>query len=122
MVSYRMTLRIYGEDKIFGPGLATLLRGMEEHGSLQKSAASMKLAYSKAWKMLKTAEEALGYSLADREAGGKNGGGSKLTPEGIRLLHAYEAFSKEANESVNGIFEKHFGFIEIKEAKSGRED
>jgi molybdate transport system regulatory protein len=117
-----MTLRVYGEDKIFGPGLATLLRGMEEHGSLQKSAASMKLAYSKAWKMLKTAEEELGYSLADREAGGKNGGGSKLTQEGIRLLNAYEAFSKEANEAVKGIFEKHFDFIETKEAKSGRED
>jgi len=117
-----MTLRIYGEDKIFGPGLATLLRGMEEHGSLQKSAASMKLAYSKAWKMIKTAEEELGYSLADREAGGKNGGGSRLTPEGIRLLNAFEAFSKEANESVKGIFEKHFDFLEIKEDKRGRKD
>ena len=122
MISYRMTLRIYGEDKIFGPGLATLLRGMEEQGSLQKSAASMKLAYSKAWKMLKTAEEELGYSLADREAGGRNGGGSKLTPEGARLLNAYEAFSKEANEVVNEIFEKHFDFLEIKEDKRGRED
>lgn len=117
-----MTLRIYGEDKIFGPGLATLLRGMEEHGSLQKSAASMKLAYSKAWKMLKTAEEALGYSLADREAGGKNGGGSKLTPEGIRLLHAYEAFDEEANEAIKGIFLKHFDFLETKEEKRGNED
>jgi len=122
LVSYRMTLRIYGEDKIFGPGLATLLRGMEEQGSLQKSAASMKLAYSKAWKMLKTAEEELGYSLADREAGGKNGGGSRLTPEGVRLLNAYEVFSKEANEVVKGIFEKNFDFLEIKEAKRGRED
>ena len=122
MVSYRMTLRIYGVDKIFGPGLATLLRGMEEHGSLQKSAASMKLAYSKAWKMLKTAEEELGYSLADREAGGKNGGGSKLTPEGIRLLESYEAFRKDANEAVKGIFEKHFDFLEIKEDKSGSGD
>ncbi|MGB4589465.1 MAG: LysR family transcriptional regulator [Clostridiaceae bacterium] len=117
-----MTLRIYGKDKIFGPGLATLLKGMEEQGSLQKSAASMKLAYSKAWKMLKTAEEELGYSLADREAGGKNGGGSRLTPEGIRLLNAYAEFSKEANEAVKGMFEKHFDFLEIKEANNGRED
>ena len=117
-----MTLRIYGVDKIFGPGLATLLRGMEEHGSLQKSAASMKLAYSKAWKMLKTAEEELGYSLADREAGGKNGGGSKLTPGGIRLLESYEAFRKDANEAVKGIFEKHFDFLEIKEDKNGSGD
>ena len=117
-----MTLRIYGEDKLFGPGLATLLRGMEEHGSLQKSAASMKLAYSKAWKMLKIAEEELGYSLADREAGGKNGGGSKLTPEGIRLLHAYEAFNEEANEAVKEIFLKHFDFVETKEDKRGNED
>ena len=45
-----------------------------------------------AWKMLKASEKAWGFMLPERETGGRDGGGSTLTPQAIRLLEAYDAF------------------------------
>ena len=50
------------------------------------------LAYTKALKLIKHAEKALGFPLTARSAGGKDGGGSCLTPEGKEWLARYEAY------------------------------
>ena len=47
---YGMSLRLYFEEKAFGPGMVMLLREVERTGSLQKAAKNMNMAYSKAWK------------------------------------------------------------------------
>ena len=105
---YGGTLRIFGRDKAFGPGLTELLRKVEQTGSLQKAAVSMGMSYSKAWKILKTAEEEWGFPMTDRETGGRDGGGSRLTDEGKQVLARYEAFAEEAKEQLDRLFEKHF--------------
>ena len=79
-------------QKFFGEGPARLLHGVEETGSLRAAAASMGMAYTKALKILKNAETALGFPLTVRAAGGKNGGGSCLTPQGKELLNRYESY------------------------------
>ena len=76
---YGISLKLYFENKAFGPGMSALLRGVEETGSLQGAAQGMNMAYSKAWKMLKESEKAWGFPLTERETGGKDGGGSTLT-------------------------------------------
>ena len=78
---YGISLKLYFDNKAFGPGMSALLRGIEETGSLQGAAQSMNMAYSKAWKMLKESEKAWGFMLTDRETGGRDGGGSTLTPQ-----------------------------------------
>ena len=55
---YGISLKLYFENKAFGPGMSTLLRGVESTGSLQGAAQTMSMAYSKAWKMLKESEKA----------------------------------------------------------------
>ncbi|MGF6906112.1 winged helix-turn-helix domain-containing protein [Fusobacterium sp. PH5-44] len=107
-MKYRMAIKIYKEEKVFGSGVASLLLGIKKYGSLKKTTQEMNLAYSKAWKMLKNSEKELGFSLAIREAGGEKGGGSILTNEGEKLLSDYLAFMEEANKSVNSIFKKYF--------------
>ena len=69
-------------DKFFGEGPCRLLRAVEEAGSLHAAALSMGMAYTKAMKLLKTAERALGYPLTARTTGGRAGGGSRLTVAG----------------------------------------
>ena len=61
----KLTIRLYaGEDlRCFGPGVATLLRRVQEHRSLRAAAASMEMAYSKAWRIIRTAEEVFGCKL-----------------------------------------------------------
>ena len=90
----KVTLRIYSDDdqRCFGPGIATLLQRVREHHSLRAGAASMEMAYSKAWRIIRTAEAVFGCKLLSSTIGGPHGGGAVLTPEAERLLDAYESY------------------------------
>lgn len=104
---HTITIRIYGAEKCFGPGVAELLERVEELHSLRKATISMNMAYSKAWKMIKTAEENLGFSLLTSVTGGKGGGGAELTPEARRFLASFRRFE----EAVRGYADE--AFLEI---------
>ena len=80
------------DQKFFGEGPCRLLRAIEKTGSLRAAALSMGMAYTKALKLMRNAEAALGFSLTIRVAGGKDGGGSQLTPEGKEWLEKYESY------------------------------
>lgn len=79
-------------EKFFGEGPCRLLRAVERTGSLRCAASSMGIAYSKALRLVKNAESALGFPLTRRTTGGKDGGGSTLTPEGREWLRTYETY------------------------------
>ena len=53
-------------EKFFGEGPCLLLHAIEETGSLRAASISMGLAYTKALRMIRHAEEALGFSLTTR--------------------------------------------------------
>lgn len=105
---YGVSLKLYFYEKAFGPGMAALLREIEKTGSLLGAAQAMNMAYSKAWKMLKESEKAWGFQLTDREAGGRDGGGSTLTPQAVRILEAYDLFMKESRRELDRLLELHF--------------
>ena len=67
-------------NKFFGEGPLRLLRCVEKTGSLRAAAIEMEMAYSKATRLLKQAEANLGFPLTTRSTGGRDGGGSVLTP------------------------------------------
>ena len=69
----KVTLRIYSDDdqRCFGPGIATLLQRVREHHSLRAGAASMEMAYSKAWRIIRTAEAVFGCKLLSSTIGGR---------------------------------------------------
>ena len=93
--------------KFFGEGPCRLLRCVEKTGSLRAAAMEMEMAYSKASKLLKQAEENLGFSLTTRSAGGKDGGGSVLTPQGRQWLDQYEAY-RDACVKANQVLYRQF--------------
>ncbi len=105
---YRLSLKLYFDEKAFGPGIASLLRNVEATGSLQKAAQNMNMAYSKAWRILKESEKAWGFPLTDRETGGRDGGGSTLTPQAQAILETYDNFMSEAREDLDRLFGRHF--------------
>ena len=105
---YGLSLRLYFEEKAFGPGMVALLRAVEKTGSLQRAARSMNMAYSKAWKMLRVAEKEWGFLLTDRETGGRDGGGSTLTPQAKELMEAYLSFRRDAEAELDRLFETYF--------------
>lgn len=96
------------DDKFFGEGPCMLLKKVEETGSLRSAAISMGMSYSKAMKLLKRAEKALGFPLTLRQVGGKSGGGSVLTPECKAWIEKYETYRDECVKANEVIYEKYF--------------
>ena len=94
--------------KFFGEGPLRLLRSVERTGSLRAAAMEMEMAYSKATKLLKQAEHHLGFPLTTRSAGGKDGGGSRLTPEGARCLRQYDAYRDACVTSNQALYRQFF--------------
>ena len=78
-----------------------LLRAVGETGSLAEAAQRMGLSYRRAWGKVREIERNLGVTLVQSEAGGAGGGGSRLTPEGERLVALYQRF-RRAMESDLG--------------------
>lgn len=106
-----VSVRIFGEDKCFGPGVAQLLRRVEEKRSLRAAAITMGMAYSKAWTIIKTAEKDLGFPLLVSTTGGKNGGGATLSKQALELLAVYEKYCADIRTFAQAEFKKRFSDI-----------
>ena len=63
----RITFCDDNDEKFFGEGPCRLLHAIEETGSLRSAAISMGLAYTKALRIIKNAEAALGLPLCWRK-------------------------------------------------------
>jgi molybdate transport system regulatory protein len=104
----RITFWDDNNEKFFGEGPARLLHGIAETGSLRAAAMSMDMAYTKALKLIRNAEKALDFPLLHRTAGGKDGGGSSLTPEGKEWLARYEAYRDACKLSNSRLYLEFF--------------
>lgn len=107
----RLAHRLWLQDRdapVFGAGISELLGKVEATGSLRKAASEMGMAYSKAWQIVRRAEEHLGFKLMIRHAGGKGGGCSTVSDEGRRLVRAFGALTEEADPLLAELFDRHF--------------
>jgi molybdate transport system regulatory protein len=108
-ISYKIWLDNNG--KAFGDGPYELLSLVGETKSLHQAAKQMGMAYSKAWQLIQTLEERLGFPLLERRVGGEFGGGSKITPEAKKLMNNYERFHRDVKGAIEKIYRKHFGLF-----------
>ena len=104
-----LSIRLFTEEKCFGPGVATLLHKIQGLHSLRSAAMDMNMAYSKAWTIVKNAERELGFPLLSSTTGGRHGGGAVLTPEGEALLAAYDGYCARLREMADSLYEEYFG-------------
>ena len=107
-----LTVRIFGEEKCFGPGVAVLLRKVRELHSLRAAAMSLSMAYSKAWMVIRNAENGLGFHLLLSNTGGRNGGGAALTDEARLMLAAYDEYCEKLRAYGEKLFEETFAFYD----------
>jgi xanthine dehydrogenase accessory factor len=107
-LKYKIRLRIYRNELVFGPGVAELLEHVKETGSLSEGCRKMGMAYSKGWKIIKRAEEDLGFSLAEGTRGGAHGGKMVLTEDGEKFIECYRKMDTELHKTADGLFEKYF--------------
>lgn len=105
-----LSVRIFTDQKCFGPGVAQLLRYVDELHSLRAAALAMSMAYSKAWTVIHNAEIGLGFKLLSSVTGGKNGGGAVLTEEARKMISAYEEYCEKLHAFGDALFEETFTF------------
>ncbi len=108
----KLDCKIYIQDengtKFFGRGPYELLKRTEEFGSLNAAAKEMGMAYSKAFRIVRDAENALGFPLLVRATGGKNGGGSRLTVRGKECVRRYAFLEERIKEFARSEFDAVF--------------
>ena len=107
-----ISAKMFTDRKCFGPGVAQLLELVDELHSLRAAAMSMSMAYSKAWTVIRGAEEGLGFKLLTSTAGGKHGGGAVLTDEARQMLAAYENYCEKLRAYGEKLFEETFAFYD----------
>ena len=91
------------EGHVFGPGVYSLLRKIQEKGTLKEAAASLGMSYRYAWGLIKKAEEKLGEPLISATKGGRHGGGStEITELGRRYVRDFERFRRMLDEVSEG--------------------
>ncbi len=81
--------RNVGRDRI------RLLEAVAREGSITAGAKAGGLTYKAAWDALDAMANLFGQPLLATRAGGKSGGGSALTPTGVRVIEAFHRLEAE---------------------------
>ncbi len=82
-----------------GLGVVELCERVERLGSLNKAAADMGMAYSKAWRIIKRTEEELDVALFIRQGAR----GSSLTEEAKALIELFRKVERETDACANRV-------------------
>ena len=90
-------LRIFkGDDIAVGPGKVDLLEAIEASGSISGAARSLGMSYRRAWLLVDTMNRCFRAPLVEAEAGGKRGGGARLTRLGAEVIERYRRIERDA--------------------------
>lgn len=76
------------------PKRVRLLKAISQTGSINQAAKTAKVSYKSAWDHLEAMNNLSPKPLLERNAGGKNGGGTQLTAYAKRLLQLYDLLEK----------------------------
>jgi molybdate transport system regulatory protein len=86
-----------GEDRI------RLLEMIEEQGSITKAAKAVGISYKTAWDTMDAINNLSDKPLFVRMAGGKSGGGTRLTDEGREVIRKYRVVLEEHEKFLANI-------------------
>ena len=78
-----------------GAGRVDLLARIAECGSISQAAKSIKMSYKAAWDAIDAMNNLAGEPLVERLAGGKGGGGTRLTQRGEQLVANFRIIERE---------------------------
>ena len=83
-----------------GPGKIQLLESIRQHGSISAAGRAMDMSYKRAWDLVDEINRICRQSAVEPQTGGKNGGGSVLTPFGVSLVKRYRKVERDAASAV----------------------
>jgi molybdate transport system regulatory protein len=77
-----------------------LLEAIGRHGSISRAAKAVPMSYKAAWDAIDAMNNLAESPLVESSVGGRQGGGTRLTPYGIRLIAMYRAVEQEYQEAM----------------------
>ncbi len=111
-MKYKIKSRIWIEaddNMLLGEGRVRLLKAIDETGSLSKAAKSQNMSYKKAWRLIDEVNQSAKEPVVIASIGGKDGGGSALTPYGKSLVDAFEEINRNCWEYLDSQVSKIAG-------------
>ena len=105
-INYKFWMSSETGDAIIDDDKWQLLIAIQKLGSLKAASDEMKISYRKVWGDLKKVEEILGFAVIDKHRGGKDGGASSLTDEGIQIVELFEKFHASFDSKFKAELEK----------------
>ena len=85
-----------GGDIAIGPGKVDLLEAIEAAGSITAAARSLGMSYRRAWLLVDTMNRCFRTPVVQAEAGGRRGGGARLTRLGAEVIQRYRRIERNA--------------------------
>lgn len=92
-----------GGANLGGPGRIALLAKIAECGSITQAAKAVRMSYKAAWDAIDAMNNLAGEALVERLAGGKGGGGTRLTARGAQLVANFALIEREHRKFVQGL-------------------
>ncbi|NJA89531.1 TOBE domain-containing protein [Rhodocyclus tenuis] len=83
-----------------------LLEAIGQHGSITQAAKTVPISYKAAWDAVDAMNNLAEQPLVERSAGGRHGGGTRLTDYGRRLVALYRAMEVEYQDTLDRLSEK----------------
>jgi molybdate transport system regulatory protein len=97
-----ISLRLIFDSKgAIGPGKIRLLELVEETGSISAAGRKMRMSYRRAWDLIAELNQTFRAPLVETRAGGKRGGGARLTPVGSEVVKHYRAIVSRIPRTSN---------------------
>ncbi|KAA0970870.1 LysR family transcriptional regulator [Aureimonas fodinaquatilis] len=96
----RISLRIYFDDKALGPGKVELLEGISKYGSIAAAGRAMGMSYKRAWLLVAETDELFGKPTVEKQHGGKQGGGARLSKLGETIVREYRIAQQLTENAV----------------------
>jgi molybdate transport system regulatory protein len=100
MSSLSIRIDLPGTGSI-GPGKIRLLELVAQTGSIRQAGLALEMSYARAWGLVRELNGMFGEPLVEAAAGGRSGGGARLTALGARIVKIYRTTEEKAHRSAS---------------------
>jgi molybdate transport system regulatory protein len=87
-----------------------LLEKIEIYSSIKKATEAMGMSYTKALRIIRTAEEELGFPVVISKKGGNDRGETNLTEKGRQVLAVFKEIYTDVSQYAENLVNKKFKF------------
>jgi molybdate transport system regulatory protein len=92
---FRLRVR-RGADIAIGPGKIDLLEAIAKTGSITAAARALGMSYRRAWLLVDTMNRCFRERVVEAGAGGRRGGGARLSASGEAVIRHYRRIERLA--------------------------